>query len=245
MTEPARTIKPMPSLGRRILRRARRAIGIDDAPGAAEWRMDAGLARAAARHEIATIIDVGASDGSWSRVARRHWPAARFLLIEALPYHEPALRASGFDYVIAAAGDALGEITFNSPEPYGGAASHSTIGAGDVTVPMTTIDAEVSRRGLPAPYLIKLDTHGFEPEIVAGAAATLTAAELLVIEAYNFELRPGVPRFHELCALLAAKGFRVLDLLDPMHRPSDGVLWQMDLVFARVDDPAFRNSGYT
>jgi len=52
------------------------------------------LARARARHlEVATIIDVGASNGVWSEIALRHWPQAHDLLIEANPVHETALRA--------------------------------------------------------------------------------------------------------------------------------------------------------
>jgi FkbM family methyltransferase len=228
----------------RVRRRTRRLLGVDDAPGAAEWRMAAALQRAAATHPLQGVIDVGASDGSWSVVARRSWPDARFLLIEALPDHEPALQASGLEYVLAAAGDSVGKIHFFAPEPYGGAASHDPISDHDVTVPMTTIDAEVERTSLPGPYLIKLDTHGFEREILAGAAKTLQQAALLVIEAYNFELRPGTMRFHELIELLGGRGFRPLDLADPMHRPADGALWQVDLVFARSEDPIFAKGGY-
>jgi FkbM family methyltransferase len=232
------------SLLGRVRRRTLRALRVDLEPGAAEWRMEPALIRAAATHSIGGIIDVGASNGSWSAVAERAWPNAQFLLIEALRDHEAALKASGFPYVLAAAGDAAGEIHFYAPEPFGGAASHVAMTDHDITVPMTTIDIEVQRARLPAPYLIKLDTHGFEREILAGAASTLQHSALLVIEAYNFELRDGAMRFHELIDVLDKKGFRPLDLVDPMHRPVDGVLWQLDLVFARADDQLFRMGGY-
>ena len=56
--------------------------------------MDGLLARAAARGlAIGTWIDVGASDGSWSLRARRHFPDARFLLFEPLAERQPALAA--------------------------------------------------------------------------------------------------------------------------------------------------------
>ena len=49
------------------------------------FEMDGLLARAAARGTtINTWIDVGASDGSWALRARRHFPAANFLLFEPL-----------------------------------------------------------------------------------------------------------------------------------------------------------------
>ena len=206
--------------------------------------MEAALQRAAPSHAIAGIIDVGASTGSWSFMAKRHWPAARFLLVEAQPVHEAALQDSGFAYVLAAAGDHTGTTHFDASEPFGGVASASPTGDHDIVVPLTTIDREVERAHLPPPFLLKLDTHGFEREILAGAEATLRECQLLVIEAYNFELTSGALRFHELCSSLEERGFRCLDLAEPMHRPKDGVLWQFDLVFARADEPRFADASY-
>ena len=234
----------MVSIVRRIGRRVRRAIGVDLAPGAAEWRMQAALQRAASSHDIRGIVDVGASDGSWSIMARRYWPNATFLLIEAQAAHEDGLRASGMEYVLAAAGDKPGEIHFNAADLFGGVASYEATGAADITVPMTTVDIEVRRTGLPGPYLVKLDTHGFEREILLGAAETLRDSSLLFIESYNFELMAGALRFHELCGFLEERGFRCLDLADPMHRPKDGIFWQVDLIFARSDEPEYSDNAY-
>lgn len=207
--------------------------------------------RYASRIPISTVIDVGASDGRWAAQARRAYPDAEVLLIEAqrgphgaalerLERSDPKMHA-----VLAAAGDAVGEVHFDTTDPMSGVASHSPTGAHDEVVPMTTIDHEVETRGLAAPFLVKLDTHGFEVPILDGAAATLSDTHLLIIEAYNFELELGSLRFHELCAHLEALGFRSIDLVDTMRRPGDGVLWQMDLVFARADRPEFGVSGYS
>lgn len=214
-----------------------------------ERTMAAGLRRAAALGiEVATFVDVGASDGRWAELARRHYPAARLLLIEANPVHEPGLRAftervPGSDYVLAAAGDKVGELYFDASDPFGGVASAEG-GEGMLTLPATTVDHEVEARSLPAPFGLKLDTHGFEPAILAGASHLLDDASLLVIEAYNFELFPGAWRFHELCAHLEPLGFRTLDLVDPVSRLKDGVFWQCDLFFARADRPEFRDNSF-
>jgi FkbM family methyltransferase len=197
---------------------------------------------------VATVVDVGASDGSWSDLARRYFPAARYLLIEANAVHEPALRTftervPGSDYVLAAAGDRVGELYFDASDPFGGVASPERQ-EGMVTVAATTVDHEIERRSLPAPFALKLDTHGFESPILAGAANLLGQASLLVIEAYNFELFPGVLRFHELCAHLAPLGFRPVDLVDPTYRPKDGAFWQCDLFFARDDRPEFASKTF-
>ena len=69
-----------------------------------------------------------------------------------------------------------------------------------------TIDALVAERSLPRPYLIKLDTHGHELEILRGAAEALAGTDVLVIEAYFHRINESAPLFHELCAFLAERG---------------------------------------
>lgn len=211
--------------------------------------MEAGLRRSAARGiEVATFVDVGASDGRWSELARRFYPSASCLLIEANPVHEHGLRAfkqrvSDSDYVLAAAGDRIGELYFDGSDPFGGTASEDPRD-GMTTVPATTVDHEVATRALPGPYCLKLDTHGYELPILAGAESVLDQASLLIVETYNFELFPGVLRFHEMCSHLEPLGFRPIDLVDPIRRSRDGVFWQCDLFFARADRPEFASNSF-
>lgn len=224
-------------------------LGLHLARADRAFEMDGLLARAAARGiEVGTWIDVGASDGIWSRRARRHFPRAKFLLFEPLAEHAAALRAleqsHGFAHVAAAAGGAPGEIAFAVDAGLDGSGVAAPGATGTRTVPVETIDRAAVVRDLPAPFAIKLDTHGHELPVLTGAVRTLESATLLVIEAYNFKLTPGCLRFHELCAWLEARGFRCCDLADPMRRPQDGALWQMDLAFARADSPLFATNSY-
>ncbi len=207
------------------------------------------LARAAARNPaLATLIDVGASDGIWSLRARRHFPRAQFLLFEPLAERQAALARlvarHGFAVVPAAAGDRAGQVAFVIDPALDGSGVATPGATGTRPVTVETIDAVVAARGLPGPYGLKLDTHGYEIPVLNGATHVLTQTQLLIIEAYNFELTPGCLRFHELCAWLETRGFRCVDLADPMRRPGDGVLWQMDLAFAPADSPLFSSSRY-
>lgn len=210
--------------------------------------MQAALARVAPRLTVSTVIDVGASDGRWSVSAARQFRSARFLLIEALevPHGEALRRLPGdrFQVVIAAAGDTVGDVHFDAGDEFGGAAHREGTGSHDILVPMTTIDAEVAARGLPGPYLLKLDTHGFEVPILTGAERTLADTTVIVVEAYNFPIHPEALMFAELCAYLGQRGFRVFDLVDAMRRPQDEALWQFDLVFLRADRPEFSSDRY-
>jgi FkbM family methyltransferase len=205
--------------------------------------MEGAYQRIAARgHEIRTVIDVGASDGVWSEALMRHYPTARYLLVEAQPVHHSALREFCARYpnaelALAAAGDRDGRIFFDAQDPLGGQASYTPYPTHNIEVTVTTIDHEIESRKLGGPFLIKLDTHGFEVPILRGAARTLERTEVVVMECYNFRLSPECLLFDEMCSHMETLGFRCIDMVDVARRPHDGALWQMDLVFVRKDRP--------
>ncbi|AUN33923.1 FkbM family methyltransferase [Niveispirillum cyanobacteriorum] len=195
--------------------------------------------------EVASVLDVGASDGSWSLAARPYWPHAHCHLVEAFDHWREKLESlcavePGFSHVIAAAGASEGHIWFsNDPAtPYGGMAI-SKPGGGYWSVPQVSLASEVKRLCLPPPYLIKLDTHGFERPILEGAADILAQTSLVVIETYFFHIHPDAMLFHEMCAYMAERGFRVIDMSEPLWREHDRALWQVDLFFVRSDRPEF------
>jgi FkbM family methyltransferase len=197
---------------------------------------------------VQTIIDVGASDGRWSLDAMRFFPDANYLLVEAQSCHADALRAFANAYtrsciVMAAAGAEKGTIFFDASDPFGGQASQKEEG-GKISVPVTSLDIEIAGAGFGGPYLVKLDTHGYELPILKGAECVLREAAALIIECYNFRIGPECLLFHEMCHLLGEQGFRCLDVADLMHRELDGAFWQMDVLFVREDREEFRSSIY-
>jgi FkbM family methyltransferase len=195
--------------------------------------LDAALNRTAARHtKVKTVIDIGASNGCWSKRLRKYYPHAFCLLVEANPYHQAALEQfkavhDNIEYVLAAAGDIEGEIYFDGTAPFGGLASHEASEQTNLKVPVTTIDSLCQQYQLEPPYLIKLDTHGFEVPIFEGAQASLRQASLLVVETYNFDIAPNSLRFPQMCQYLETKGFRCIDMCEPMYREYDQALWQL------------------
>ena len=213
--------------------------------------LDAALGRCQRRDvRIGTLIDVGASNGSWSLKARRYFPEMNCLMIEAQQEHEPSLARlknhdRSFDYVIAAAGDIDGSVHFQEGDLFGGVAVKEASGSGYRQVPMVAVDSLVRSRRLQSPFMLKLDTHGFEVPILEGARETLANTALLVVEVYNFRLAPESLRFHEMCAYLENCGFRCIDICDPLFRHKDGALWQMDLFFAPSDSAGFLSNSYS
>jgi len=202
-------------------------------------------------HPLKTIIDVGASNGSWSWRAKQFFPHVHCHLIEAQPLHEPALKQlcaarSDFTHVLAAASDQVGEVIFAVGDPMGGLASHEALDASIPTerLPATTVDHEVEQRKLQGPFLLKLDTHGFEVPIFEGSAETLKSTELICVEVYNFNIAGPCIRFHEMIGYLEGKGFRCIDLCDILWRPGDAALWQVDLWFAPASRAEFKRNTY-
>ena len=212
--------------------------------------MDAALQRAGTRiPTIGTVIDVGAAAGKWTQRARPRFPDARFLLIEPLSERVPELEAlhavdRRVEFVSAVAGAEPGEVTMNVTDDLDGSGVTDCPNGASRAVAVTTIDREVSMRQLPGPYFIKLDTHGYEAPILDGARSTLAETALLMIEVYNFQLTPGCLRFPQLCARMEELGFLPCDAVEPIRRPGDLALWQLDLVFARATDPLFSRKTY-
>jgi hypothetical protein len=102
----------------------------------------------------------------------------------------------------------------------------------------------VQLKGCKGPFILKFDTHGFEVPILNGAVKTLQETHYIVMEVYNYRHTAGTLLFYEMCTLLDSLGFRCFNMADPMLRPLDGSLWQMDLFFARKSDAVFNDSRY-
>ncbi len=223
-----------------------RLVRVGDVPNLA---LEAALERVVSRDmPINTIIDIGASNGSWSKRVHSFYPDADYLLIDPNPVHEMALDAysaahPNVQYELVAAGDIEGTIYFDMSEPFGGIATqHKT--EGFVSVPIQTVDNLVNKYDLQPPYLFKMDTHGFEVPILNGAAATLEQTSLIVVEVYNFHIHHDALLFYQMCEFLSRRGFHMIDLCDPLFRQYDNAFWQADFFFIRRDRPEFTHMGY-
>ena len=197
---------------------------------------------------VQSVFDIGASNGRWSAMAMPSFPHARFIGIDPLAEREASLKAlkakdPRFDYILCVAGrEADGMVELAVGEDLDG----STVGGlGEKRiVPSHSLDAIATMKGLQGPYLLKFDTHGFEVPILAGASAVLSDTAYIIMEVYNFRHTEGTLLFWEMCIHLEKLGFRCFNLVEPMHRPLDHTLWQMDLFFARHDNPIFASDQF-
>jgi len=212
--------------------------------------MEGAIARLKNRdYSINTVLDIGASNGSWSKMVIEYYPNAYYFLFEAQNPHEAKLieftrNYPNSSYVLAAAGEREGEIFFDNGDLFGGLASEDPLEGTCIVVPVTTVAREVARNGLTPPFLLKLDTHGYEVPILEGAAKVLDQTSIIIVECYNFQLTDKSLKFYEMCTYLNNKGFAPIDMVDILYRKFDNALWQMDIVFVRKDSKEFLYRDY-
>ena len=197
-----------------------------------------------------TIIDVGAAEGNWTLDAMKFWPTSNYLLFEPLEERKKQLKKMGdtysnVKYVQAGAGKEKGEVEFYVTNDLDGSGiADNGTNAKKIIIPITTIDAEVDHLKLDGPFLVKLDTHGFEVPILEGAEKTLSKTKLVIIECYGLRIAPNSLLFWEMCEYMEKKGFKLLEFVDNVLREKDNAFWQCDAFFIPANDPIFSSNTY-
>lgn len=210
--------------------------------------LESALVRAVSRGlKVNTVIDVGASDGRWTLIARKFFPDAQFLLIEPNQNHESSLQTlcsefPNIDYLIAAAGDVSGEINFIVPDLFSGYVNEQVVNE-NTKVSIKKLDSLVKERSLSPPYLLKVNTNGAEWLVIQGAYELLKETRLIIMECYNFS-NHNQPNFYEVCQWMGELHFRCIDIAEPLHRIKDRVFCQMKLFFIPDTNIEFSCNNY-
>jgi FkbM family methyltransferase len=202
--------------------------------------MVAGIKRFYAKNiEINAIIDVGAAEGSWSLSANEFFPDAKYLLFEPLIERATELKElcknnPNFYFVAKAAGNNASYINFNVSSDLDGSGVSDSDEINDHLrkVEVCRIDEEVKKQNLKGPYLIKLDTHGFEVPIIEGCTDIINNVNLFIIECYGFHITKDSLLFWEMCKYMDNLGFKLIEIIDVFNRPKDNTFWQCDAFFA-------------
>jgi FkbM family methyltransferase len=102
------------------------------------------------------------------------------------------------------------------------------------TVPVTTVDALLAgEQKTGEKVFLKIDTQGFEHEVLAGATASLALLGGVQVEMSLQPLYEGQVLFDDLLALLRKAGFMLVDIEPVFHHPGTGELLQVDGTFFR------------
>jgi FkbM family methyltransferase len=198
-----------------------------------------------------TLIDVGASDGSFTAAIEKQFGIHRALLVEPIPERCVQLRnrfnpamVSIFEGVVSDHAGAIEMEILNWD--YSSSILpvrrdiQSVAEAFDLTVrkritaKVQTLDGLVQERGFFGDIdLLKLDTQGSELMILHGATRTLASTKFLLTEVSFKPLYKNSAVFVEIHDFLTSQGFILLSVMDGF-RDADGELLQADVLFGRA-----------
>lgn len=205
------------------------------------------------RHRIDCVLDVGAHTGGYGRLLRTLGYRGRIISFEPVrtTYEELARRTAGdsdWRVLRLALGERDGPCSINvgrsavfssllSPTAF----SHQHFGAAsEVTaveeVPMRRLEDVLPEQldGLANPrILLKLDTQGYDLQVVDGCGASLRLVRALQSELSVRPLYAGVPSYVESLERLRALGFELSGVF-PLARDSDLGVIEFDCVMVRT-----------
>lgn len=197
-------------------------------------------------------VDVGAHCGDVAALFRQTWPEARGVCLEG--QESPLKQLKGRfqnDRQVTILGKLAGARSKKGVVLHGQETSASVLEehvkpqAQKQEVEMTTLDQEIPLSpSTPGEKLIKIDTQGYELEILKGAEGVLQNTGVLILELNLIEIHKGVPLADEVIAWLKSRGFQIYDIAGLTRRPRDRALWQADFVFVPVHSPLRANKSY-
>lgn len=114
--------------------------------------------------------------------------------------------------------------------------AHQVERVGTEVIDVRTLDSVIDRYAKPGDrILLKIDTQGFEKQVLAGAEQSLPRMTGVQIELSLTPLYDGQPYLDEMAAMLRHKGFVLWQIQRGLWYPSTGQEMEVDGLFIRAD----------
>jgi FkbM family methyltransferase len=191
-------------------------------------------------------LDIGAYEGTWTSDFKQIFPGSAVLMLEGQNEKEPFLQKTKenykqVDYRIALLGAAETTVIFNKYETASSVlAEHHDTPSTKESRQLVTLDSLVAGTDFSKPDFIKIDTQGYELEILKGGEKTLAAATFVLLEVSFLDIYKNCPLVEDVLSFMKQRGFVVYDICTIMKRPLDGTLFQSDFLFAK-EESSFRD----
>jgi FkbM family methyltransferase len=172
-----------------------------------------------------TIVDVGVGRGTPQLYEA--FPKAYHVLVEPLKEHESTLqnilKQYDGEYFLTAVGSTnrKATITVEPKRVHKSSLQERTdlTSTGDPAekreVPVITLDTLMKEHKLQPPFGLKIDTEGFELEVVEGAAAFLRNTQFVIAEVSVAKRFVGGYSFPEFTEAMTRNGFFLWDIMNP------------------------------
>jgi FkbM family methyltransferase len=222
---------------------ARRGLALQRHPG---WRRQ----RLLAEHGVDVVLDVGAARGGYALELREFGYAGRIVSFEpiAAAYADLESASSGdpkWTCVHSALGSTAGKQTINiasnsdsssllpmADEHRSAAPQVDYVGEEEISVARLDDVAPEHLASATRPFL-KIDTQGFEREVLAGGSETLARCVGLQLELSFVALYSGGMLVDEAISFAYDHGFRMVAVAQGFTNPN-GAMLQADGVFVRA-----------
>jgi FkbM family methyltransferase len=199
---------------------------------------------------IRTILDVGAHAGEGAEQFAALFPEAMIYSFEPL--------GDCFRQLQAKIADRANHVAFNvalGDKPGRGEIHRSAFSPSSSLLEMTdlhkkaypfsanekieaieirTLDTVAPELKLASTVLLKIDTQGFEKNVLLGGEHTLPQIKIIIVETSFAELYRGQPRFPEIYRWLEERGFEYRGSWDQFNNPRDGMPIQQDGIFIHI-----------
>jgi FkbM family methyltransferase len=204
------------------------------------------------RRRVTVVLDVGANKGQFACLIRKAGYNGKIISFEPLSdahaqlliaaQRDPlwtvasrcALGASGGKVQINIAANSESSSILNMLERHSAGAPESKY-VGKETVTMTTLDDLLDREPDLADTAIalKLDTQGYEAEVLAGLDKWSGNVEVIMTEMSLVVLYQGQAEFLDLYRMIADRGYRCISIEPGFIDPRTYEVLQVDAIFER------------
>ena len=200
-----------------------------------------------------SIVDVGAYHGEWTKEMQEIFPNSLFLMVEPMSEKAALLEQMAndsngkirFEQALLAA-QADQEVVFHQSETASSVlAEHKENNDFEkVTKKTTTLGLLLEKNQINKINFLKIDTQGYELEILKGATEALKNTDVVLLEVSLLDIHQNVPLLHEVCNFMYQYGFVTYDICSFTRRPLDKALWQSDFIFVKENSPFRANKNW-
>ncbi len=181
------------------------------------------------------IVDVGAAVGNWSKLAFKIWPATEILAIEPQPNFVKELIATRVVKHVRSCviSDACGPVTFNVSKD-GWSSSLLYEGVSKIQTQAHTLECIIDDLNLDFENVfVKTDLQGHDFVSFQSMGKYLSRVNVVQMECQIAPYAPRMTGLSERIIEMARLGFEVYEIFEPLYRPSDSALGQVDIIFLR------------